>query len=355
MFLRVRNSTLKQPAAEGKNTKFVVWGDNRPNVNLELNKLVMGENPDFIIHTGDLVQNGKELKDWYKFFSDFKNLVGEYYWLAVYGNHEQQAYLNKFFQLPENNSPDPDDEGHWFSLDYKNIHIIGLDVYRDFKDGSEQRQWLINDLSSINPDIDFVIAAFHEPPFSSGKYEDNVDVRDELIPLLDKFNVDLIFCGHDHIYERSVKGNLPIVITGGAGSELYEITPGKNPYSIYSESTYHYCRVTVIDDYLKVEMVRADGSIGDNFELDKGTTNPSLNEYFLAQNFPNPFNSTTTIAYNIPDARDIKLTVYDILGRKIKILVDENQTPGYYEIKFNAGICQAEYTSMSLTQVFLIL
>ncbi len=59
--------------------------------------------------------------------------------------------------------------------------------------------------------------------------------------------------------------------------------------------------------------------------------------FFLSQNYPNPFNPTTTISYSIPKPGLVTLKVYDILGREVETLVNENKLPGNYEVKFNAG------------------
>ena len=59
-------------------------------------------------------------------------------------------------------------------------------------------------------------------------------------------------------------------------------------------------------------------------------------QYLLYQNYPNPFNSTTEIKYELPDEAYVQLIVYDILGRVVKTLVDEEKTAGRYEVKFNA-------------------
>jgi len=58
-------------------------------------------------------------------------------------------------------------------------------------------------------------------------------------------------------------------------------------------------------------------------------------EYALEQNYPNPFNPTTTIKYALPDNGIVKIKVYDILGREVKALVNENQVAGYYSIEWN--------------------
>jgi hypothetical protein len=56
----------------------------------------------------------------------------------------------------------------------------------------------------------------------------------------------------------------------------------------------------------------------------------------LVQNYPNPFNPTTTIGYSIPESGEVKIGVYDVLGRKIKTLIDEYKQNGSYEVTFNA-------------------
>ncbi len=59
--------------------------------------------------------------------------------------------------------------------------------------------------------------------------------------------------------------------------------------------------------------------------------------YSLSQNYPNPFNPTTTIRFALPNAGDVSLAVYDILGRKVAELVHGNLTAGYHTVNFNAS------------------
>ena len=60
------------------------------------------------------------------------------------------------------------------------------------------------------------------------------------------------------------------------------------------------------------------------------------NEFSLLQNYPNPFNPTTVIEYSIQNVGMVRLTVYDILGQEVATLVNKEQTPGLYEVEFNA-------------------
>lgn len=59
-------------------------------------------------------------------------------------------------------------------------------------------------------------------------------------------------------------------------------------------------------------------------------------EFILHQNFPNPFNPTTSLQYAIGSRQFVTLKVYDLLGREIATLVNEEKLPGFYEIEFNA-------------------
>jgi hypothetical protein len=67
------------------------------------------------------------------------------------------------------------------------------------------------------------------------------------------------------------------------------------------------------------------------------------NEYKLYTNYPNPFNPTTKIKFDLPlDSRlrgndNVTIIIYDILGREVATLVNEKLPPGTYEVEFNAS------------------
>ncbi|MBO6585002.1 MAG: T9SS type A sorting domain-containing protein [Gracilimonas sp.] len=68
------------------------------------------------------------------------------------------------------------------------------------------------------------------------------------------------------------------------------------------------------------------------------TEDENLPHSFTLKNaYPNPFNPTTTISYSIPEAGDVRLTVYNLVGQKISTLVNERQSAGSYQIDFDAG------------------
>lgn len=60
-------------------------------------------------------------------------------------------------------------------------------------------------------------------------------------------------------------------------------------------------------------------------------------DYDLSQNYPNPFNPTTTITFAVPSSGFVSLKVYDVLGREVKTLADDNESAGYHSVIFNAS------------------
>jgi len=76
---------------------------------------------------------------------------------------------------------------------------------------------------------------------------------------------------------------------------------------------------------------------------DGGDRNVPL-RFALEQNYPNPFNPNTTIKYELPKSSMVRLSVYDILGREVSVLVSERKNAGSYEVKFDApGLATGVY------------
>lgn len=112
----------------------------------------------------------------------------------------------------------------FYSFDYGDVHFLSLNSevfdYTFTYDGINQMNaWITNDLQ--NNDKKFTIAYFHQPPYSKGSHDSDdayelvmKAMREHVIPVLESFDVDLIVCGHSHVFERSmmIKGH-----TGNSG------------------------------------------------------------------------------------------------------------------------------------------
>lgn len=67
----------------------------------------------------------------------------------------------------------------------------------------------------------------------------------------------------------------------------------------------------------------------------KNTNTQHLQEFVLEQNYPNPFNPNTVITYKLPVASNIELTIYNLMGQKVKTLINKKQSAGIYQISWD--------------------
>jgi hypothetical protein len=87
--------------------------------------------------------------------------------------------------------------------------------------------------------------------------------------------------------------------------------------------------------FYRLKQVDFNGSYNYSKIININVTNPG--SYFLGQNFPNPFNPITTIKFSIPEEAPVNLSVYNILGERVKELKNEIMKPGYFEVQFDAS------------------
>jgi hypothetical protein len=98
-------------------------------------------------------------------------------------------------------------------------------------------------------------------------------VRNAWGPLFEKHNVQVVFTGHDHHYERSkpredfVRDGVPTtyVVSGGGGAWLRTIKP--QPFSAFTQATYHFIGVTASDRELTAEVIDKGGFVIDRFKV----------------------------------------------------------------------------------------
>ena len=69
-----------------------------------------------------------------------------------------------------------------------------------------------------------------------------------------------------------------------------------------------------------------------------------IEQFSLSQNYPNPFNPKTVVSFQLPVASHVVLTVYDLLGREVAVLVNGQNAPGSYEATFDgSGLASGVY------------
>jgi hypothetical protein len=161
-----------------------------------------------------------------KFFNIYKDMLKKYPLFPVTGNHDYRdnddsAYLNygkldyfNIFSMPVNGESGgvPSHNQAFYSYDVGNIHFLALDSFGE-QDSTQlsdttgiQYQWIKRDLAA-NKNKDWVVAYWHHPPYSMGSHSSDNSfeskIRQHVVPLLERYGVDLVICGHTHNYERT--------------------------------------------------------------------------------------------------------------------------------------------------------
>ena len=139
----------------------------------------------------------------------------------------------------------------------------------------------------------------------------------------------------EYIYAITIDGNNVFASAWNGGIYLYQ-TATEMTWSQLGMVGFGISSMMIDKNVLYVGT--ADGKLYKNVnpitEV-KGTT--GLNYSFtLEQNYPNPFNPSTIIKYSVAEASNVKLTVYDILGKEVVTLVNSNQNAGNYQLVWNA-------------------
>jgi hypothetical protein len=158
--------------------------------------------------TGDLVDNGWIYTEWLDdFFTPASELMSRVPVYPVPGNHEGNTPLFfRYFHLPENATPGY--EEHWWSTDYSNVRIIGLDSNTSYRTDT-QLEWLesLLDETCTDSNIDFVFAQLHHPYLSELWLPGETDFTGDNIHRLEAFTDNcgkpsIHFFGHTHGYSR---------------------------------------------------------------------------------------------------------------------------------------------------------
>lgn len=162
---------------------------------------------DFILHTGDMVDNPKNVNQYQWLLNSASDEIMNTYLMPVTGNHEdfaENAITDKFTisGYPEQDTA----TGVYYSFDYNNAHFMILNTNALDGDAlsSEQIEWLRADASASN--AEWKIVALHKAVYSNGSHYDDADVcaiREQLSTLMPELDIDLVFQGHDHVYMRT--------------------------------------------------------------------------------------------------------------------------------------------------------
>lgn len=292
--------TFHTPPSAGMPLKVVVYGDSRSGhpVHAQVLQAILAEDPDLVLHTGDLVERGTEEGDWDRFFAVTAPLLSRTPVYISPGNHDYAlrkqgaARLFALFQtmftpqlpVPARESPPPsrvladtrppnqpmanlsEAARGYYSVDIAGVHFVSIDSNQAGK--AEQHRWLDADLTRAQAQIPrprAIIAWMHEGPFSVGWHGDYPTAIKHLVPILVKHGTTLLVSGHDHDFERGQRQGLDYIVTGGGGAELRPLRCDprrrrcKNQPQFFANE-HHYLRLEVLPTVLRICPRKPDGS-----------------------------------------------------------------------------------------------
>ena len=262
----------------------------------EIAKQLENSGVDLVLHAGDIIYTEFTLDR-----ADFRCLsvygrhmrTTPYYF--TFGNHDlysgsDQPFLDTFY-LPTNSMTGTE---HYYSFDHGDAHFVSLFIptltpfaqspQYQLSEGSPQYRWLTNDLAHSSKPWKFLF--FHSPVNTSGPHRfddydtngeaDRIQIQRVIMPVAEKYGVQVIFNGHDHDFERFTPTNgIYSVVSGGGGYGLYPLTQ-RDPASAQFWSRFHYTRVAIHGDTLRLEAVDQSGQVFDWMTVSRTLPTASL-------------------------------------------------------------------------------
>ncbi len=185
--------------------------------------------PLFHLFNGDLCYANlaeDRVRTWWDFWENNSRSARKRPWMPSAGNHENemgngpigyQAYQT-YFSLPESAGQTDVTRGLWYAFTAGAVRVIsianddvtyqdgGNSYVRGYSSGA-QKAWLETELAAARSDqeVDWIVVCMHQVAISTADKFNGADlgIREQWVPLFDKYGVDLVVCGHEHHYERS--------------------------------------------------------------------------------------------------------------------------------------------------------
>ncbi|MDZ4847076.1 MAG: metallophosphoesterase [Chitinophagales bacterium] len=277
----------------------------------------------------------------------------------------------------------------YYSFDYGNVHFISLNsevgavtsASNDWTganpaggfSGSPMTQWLEQDLQANT--LPWVVVYFHQPPYTKGSHDSDdfweyymAAMRKNFVPIFDQYKVDLVLCGHSHVFERSyvIKGHYGVSNTYDTNTMLVDGTSGidslgeayvkdltqtggdegtvyvvcgssgsletgaalNHPvmFTGYADKGGSYV-LDVEGNRLDGKFINEDGLVLDHFTMFKGEEEDTTtfisnfpNDIADMSIVPNPFTNETLVSFSLKKELTVTAEIFDMAGKRIKTL-----------------------------------
>lgn len=280
-------ATLRTASQLAEPFSFIYLGDAQTGILPYWSRLIrrayaLAPDARFIVHAGDLINRStldEEWGEWHHGGGWLNQVVPS---VPSPGNHEYGRLTEKGprvltsnwrpqFTLPLNGVEGVEETNY-----YTDIHNLRMIVLNTNEKQKEQAEWLEQVLSK-NPKA-WTVVTFHHPIYSTAVRRDNKELRALLQPIFDRYKVDLVLNGHDHVYGRTRLVGGTVYVASVAGVKFYA-KDRKPEFDRVAEDTQLFQVVRVSGNRLRYESRMASGALYDTFELTKrrGRVNRMVN------------------------------------------------------------------------------
>lgn len=298
---------------------------------------------------------------------------------------------------------------NYYSFNYGNAHFISLNselgsttaaydwngVYSLANaEAAPMLAWLRADLEQN--DLPWVVVYWHQCPYTKGSHSSDdfweiymKAMRQNIVPVLESYGVDVVMSGHSHVYERSylIKGHYGVsstfnpttmlingtsgnenlgeayvkdsigtvyVVSGNAGSDD-DATDFPYPCMFFSDGgagVYGSFIMDINDNKLTGKYLTSTGEIKDQFTIVKGDPTTGIKDYTFFKDVkdvsitPNPFSTTAHLNYELLKGDNISVELYDLSGKMVQKIFSGKQEAGKQSVKIDAeaiGLANGKY------------
>jgi len=219
---------------------------------------------------GDTVNDDADEDEWRDFKQAAGSSLNEMLVAAAAGNHDNSKHLAGRFDWPVA-APETPYQGYFYSFDMSGVHFIIMDSNIMGAAKEEDIAWLEADLSGdAAVKADWRVAVCHHPFWPVAEIPKDINraqtIRENFLPLLEEYSVDILLVGHQNIYSRCAPEQGPVqVMVASGGKKSY--TPVERPYLVIADDAPNYALVSVTNSELVVNAYDAFGSVIDSFAL----------------------------------------------------------------------------------------
>ena len=226
-------------------------------------------NPKLLILGGDNVNTGSSAKEWETLLSSMQDIPDDATIATVVGNHDNNQLIKGKFDHPSI------EDGFFYTFTEGDIFFLMLDSNAMGGGNMKDVEWLEKSLSQNNSE--WSIAVCHHPFFMISQIPKDINrsevMRNKFLPVLESTGVDLILCGHQHVYARTLpmlngssdKNGIVQIMTASGGKESYTATD--TDYIVITKDAPVYLIVEIQGNNMLLTAFDATGEAIDSIEI----------------------------------------------------------------------------------------